>query len=133
MLSHRSSPHGGHPDARLQAIYWRTTSNLLLEYSAAHSRARRLLQHIRAVHQLLSPIVLEQHAAQSIAERSDVLWWKALFRHPPIDGGMQTFVTGLEVTLDNLHRLIVYLEWITERLASVRSCSSSGLANLRNL
>lgn len=33
---------------------------------------------------------------------------------------MQAFMTGLEITLDNVHRLIAYLDWITEQL--VRAC-----------
>ncbi|KAH0829090.1 hypothetical protein J3R83DRAFT_2554 [Lanmaoa asiatica] len=95
-VSHGSSTYEGQQDAHLHAIYWRTTSNLLLEYSAARPRARRLIEG-----------------------RLNIRWWKSGLRHPAIsiEDGMQAFVTGLEITLDNVHRLIAYLDWITEQLA----------------
>jgi len=114
-----SFPYGKHQDAHLHAIYWRTTSNLLLEYSAARPRARKLLQHVRALHQQLSPLISSAYAAERIERRINVRWWKGIVRHPTtsIGDGMQALVAGLEITLDNLHRLTAYLDWITEHLA----------------
>ncbi|KAF8549959.1 hypothetical protein OG21DRAFT_520698 [Imleria badia] len=118
-LSHGSSTHGELQDVHLHAIYWRTASNLLLEYSAARPRVRRLLQHLYALRQQLSPSVSGHRVARSIEARSNLWWWKGVARHPAasIEDGMEGFVTGLEVTLDNIHRLIAYLDWITEQLA----------------
>lgn len=125
MVSHSPSTHEEHQDAHLHAIYWRTTSNLLLEYSAARPRARRLLQQLHALHQQLSPLVSGHHTARSIEGRLDILWWKSGLRHPatPIEDGMPAFVTGLEITLHNVRRLVAYLDWITEQLVSVCPCS----------
>ena len=125
MVSHGSSTHGERQDVHLHAIYWRTASNLLLEYSAARPRARRLLQHLHALHRQLSPLGSRHRAVGSIEGRLNIWWWKGIVRHPTpsIEDGMQAFVTGLEVTLDNVHRLIAYLDWITEQLVSVYPCS----------
>lgn len=125
MVSHGLSTHGEHQDAHLHAIYWRTTSNLLLEYSAARPRARRLLQQLRALHQQLSPLVLGHHTARSIEERLDIWWWKSGLHRPatPIEDGMPALVAGLETTLHNAHRLVAYLDWITAQLVSVYPCS----------
>lgn len=123
-VSHGYSTHGENQGVHLHAIYWRTASNLLLEYSAARPRARRLLQHLHALHQQLSPLVSGHHAARSIEGRLNIWWWKGIVRRPAtsIEDGMQALVTGLEVMLDNVHRLIAYLDWITEQLVSVRPC-----------
>ncbi|KAG6382030.1 hypothetical protein JVT61DRAFT_663 [Boletus reticuloceps] len=119
MTSHASSTHREHQDAHLHAIYWRTASNLLLEYSAARPRVRRLLQHLRVVYQELSPSALGHHVAGGIEEKLNIWWWKGIIRHraTSVEDGIQAFVAGLEVTLDNVHRLTAYLDWITEQLA----------------
>ncbi|KAG8221219.1 hypothetical protein J3R82DRAFT_1379 [Butyriboletus roseoflavus] len=118
VVSYGSSTHEEHQDAHLHAIYWRTTSNLLLEYSAARPRVRRLLQHLHALHRQLSPLVLGYHTAGSIEGRFNIWLWKSGLRHATsIEDRMQAFVIGLEITLDNVHRLIAYLDWITEQLA----------------
>jgi len=113
MVSHGSSIHRERQDVHLHAIYWRTASNLLLEYSAARPRARRLLRHLHALHQQLSPLVSGKLAAGSIEGKPNIWWWKG---HPD---GLQAFMIGLEVTLDNVRRLIAYLDWITVQLVSV--------------
>ena len=123
-LSHGSSTHGEYQDVHLHAIYWRTTSNLLLEYSAARPRVRQLFHHLHALRQQLSPSVSNNHVARSKEGRSNIWWWKGVVRHPvaSIEDGMEAIVSGLEVTLDNMHRLIAYLDWITEQLVSVCPC-----------
>lgn len=112
-------------ERHLHAIYWRTASNLLLEYSAARPRARRLSQHLLALHQQLSPLISVLQVAGSIEGKPNVWWWKGIVRRPAtfIGDDMQAFVAGLEVTLDNVHRLIAYLDWITEHLVGVCPCS----------
>lgn len=114
MVLHGSSIHDERQDVHLHAIYWRTASNLLLEYSAARPRARRLLQHLHALHQQLSPLVSGHYAVGSIEGKPNIWWWKD---HPA--DGVQAFMTGLGVTLDNVRRLIAYLDWITAQLVSV--------------
>ncbi|KAI9568871.1 hypothetical protein HD554DRAFT_2096330 [Boletus coccyginus] len=112
MVLHGSSTNGKRQDVHLHAIYWRTASNLLLEYSAARPRARKLLQHLHALHHQLSPLVSGHYAVGSIEGKPNIWWWKD---HPA--DGVQAFMTGLEVTLDNVRRLIAYLDWITAQLA----------------
>ncbi|KAG9312194.1 hypothetical protein JVU11DRAFT_7492 [Chiua virens] len=119
VVSHGSAAHGQYQDAHLHAIYWRTTSNLILEYSAARPRARHLLQDLHVLYQQLSPIVSDVRDAASMDERSNIWWWQDIVHHSAtsVEDRMRAFVTGLEISLDTVQRLVGYLDWITEQLA----------------
>lgn len=44
-------------------------------------------------------------------------WWQDIFGHlPTTEDGMKALVTGLEIALDNVQRLVAYLDWITDQL-----------------
>ncbi|KAF9243237.1 hypothetical protein BU15DRAFT_72425 [Melanogaster broomeanus] len=44
-------------EAHSHAIYWRTASNLLLEYSATRLRSKELLRHLQTVHGEVSAVI----------------------------------------------------------------------------
>ncbi|KIK95767.1 hypothetical protein PAXRUDRAFT_826687 [Paxillus rubicundulus Ve08.2h10] len=114
---HRALRYKEHREAHSRAIYWRTASNLLLEYSAARPRARALLQEIQEIHQELSPLVPTLGDVAQFQVKPRVWWKRRALTRPSTEEGVRAFVAGLEVTMENLRRLAAYLDWITVHLA----------------
>ncbi|KIJ65965.1 hypothetical protein HYDPIDRAFT_110081 [Hydnomerulius pinastri MD-312] len=105
-------------NAHSHAIYWRTASNLLLEYSAARPRARDLLYRLQAIHGQISPMITPVDDEAPMDEKSHFWWRSKAHAHTSTEKSVRAFVGGLEVAIDNLHRLAAYLDWITDNLAS---------------
>ncbi|KIJ15587.1 hypothetical protein PAXINDRAFT_169046 [Paxillus involutus ATCC 200175] len=114
---HQALRYKEHQEAHSRAIYWRTASNLLLEYSAARPRARELLQQVQEIHQELSPLVPTLGDVVHVQAKPHVWWKRKALARSSTEEGVRAFVTGLEVTMENLRRLAAYLDWITVHLA----------------
>ncbi|KAH7883289.1 hypothetical protein F5I97DRAFT_1930848 [Phlebopus sp. FC_14] len=100
-----------HREARSRAIFWRTSSNLLLEYSSARPRAKDLLLALRAAQQHLLPILWAVNAESRV-------WWRGI-PHATSEESLRDLSAGLEVAIENLQQLVAYLDWITDHLVRI--------------
>lgn len=101
-------------EAHVLAVYHRTASNLLLEYSAAQLRIRRLLFDLRTIHQRLTA----KGSQWKDSRRTQRVLWLRDPSYAPKEVIGETLASRLEAVIGELTTLVSYLDRITEKLVS---------------
>lgn len=104
-------------EARVLAVYHRTASNLLLEYSAAQLRVRRLLFDLRTIHQRLTA----KGTQWKDSRRTQRVLWLRDPSYAPKEVIGETVASRLEAVLGESTTLVSYLDRITEKLAQLNA------------
>ena len=101
-------------DARVLAVYHRTASNLLLEYSAAHQRIRQLLFDLQMIHQRLAA----KGSQWTDSRQTRRVLWRGVPSYAPKEEIGAALASRLEAVIGELAPLVSYLDRITEKLVS---------------
>ncbi|KAI6046329.1 hypothetical protein EDC04DRAFT_2630036 [Pisolithus marmoratus] len=112
-----SYTRGEDHDIRALAVYHRISSSLLLEYSAAQPRIKRLLDDLRITHQRLTWMVSQRDDERQIYELRRCWWHRNDCACATKQEAFSGLFTRLDAMIESLSLLSASLDLITEELS----------------
>ncbi|KAL4064262.1 hypothetical protein V8B97DRAFT_1920099 [Scleroderma yunnanense] len=106
-------------ETRALAVYHRTASNLLLEYSAAHQRIRRLLFELRMIRQRLTATEPPWKCSHRTNNIRRFLWRRSVPSLASKEETVGALVSKLESVIGYLLPVASYLDRMTDQLAQL--------------
>lgn len=116
-----SYTRGGEEDHDIHAlaVYHRISSSLLLEYSAAQPRVRRLLDSLRITHQRLASMVAHREDRRQFYDTRRFWWRRNDYAYATKQEAFSGLLARLDEVIEGLSLLAAYLDRITDELSSV--------------